>query len=515
MNFEEDLTMKELLLGIDLGGTVTKVCLFDQKGREVAAVSAPADNTVPAPDRVERDAEALWQTVCGLIRRALETSGVSADNIASVGLTGYGNGICLADENGFAVGPAIVSTDDRGGDIVAEMRANGQEEKIYALTHQRLWSAQTGTLLLWLYKNEPERVKKARWFLGIKDYIRMKLCGKAFCEITEASSTGLMNLQTKAFDPQLFALLGLEECFRLAPPVLDCCESGGRVTAEAAALTGLAEGTPIGGAMFDVDASMLASGILDGDTLCMIAGTWSINEYLADAPPHSYGESTNSLSTAFLRDKFLIEESTPTSASNLDWFLNTLLKRDGQDPRDPALYEAVAKALETTSPEDSNAVFVPYLYASATHPDAKGCFLNLSGYTSKAHLIRAVCEGVVFSSVFNVRRLEEGVKTFSLARLSGGLTRSKTWTQMMADALGIPVEVPDAAELASLGACMAAGVGCGLWKNYEEAVKDCVHISGRYLPDPARSAALQKKYAAYVKAVKALDAFHESMEEER
>ena len=507
--------MKEYLLGIDLGGSVTKVCIFDRHGRGLAVASAPAENIVPAPDRVERNAEVLWQTVCCLIRRAIEQSGVPAADIASIGLTGYGNGICLADENGFASGPAIVSTDDRGTCIVAEMRANGQEKKIYALTRQRLWSAQTGTLLLWLQRNEPERVRKARWFLGIKDYIRMKLGGEAFCEITEASSTGLMNLQTKAFDPEIFALLGMKDAFRLAPPVLDCCGSGGRVTAEAAALTGLAEGTPVGGAMFDVDASMLASGILDGDTLCMIAGTWSINEYLADKPPHGYGESTNSLSTAFLSNKYLIEESTPTSASNLDWFLAALLKHEGQDARDPTLYEEVAKALESTSAEDSSVVFVPYLYASATHPDAKGCFLNLSGYTSKEHLIRAVCEGVVFSSVFNVRRLEEGVKTFSLARLSGGLTRSRAWSQMMADALGIPVEVPDAEELASLGACMAAGVGCGLWKDYEEAVQACVHVSGRFVPDPERSAALQKKYAIYEKALRALDAFHASLEEER
>ena len=500
--------MKEYLLGIDLGGSVTKVCLFDRQGRECGSASAAADNLVPAPDRVERDAEALWRTVCSLIRRTLETAAVSGKDIAAIGLTGYGNGICLVDENGTAVGPAIVSSDDRGTDIVAEMRASGQEKKIYELTHQRLWSAQTGTLLVWLARHEAKRLKQARWFLGIKDYVRMKLGGEAFCEITEASSTGLMDLQTRAFDPRIFSLLGIEKHFRLAPPVLDCCEAGGAVTAEAAALTGLAEGTPIGGAIFDVDASMLASGILDGETLCMIAGTWSINEYLAEKPPHGYGESTNSLSLAFLKDRYLIEESTPTSASNLDWFLTKLLKQDGRDERDETLYAQVAKALKGTSPEDSGVVFVPYLYASATHPDAKGCFLNLSGYTSKEHMLRAVCEGVVFSSVFNVRRLEEGVKTFSLARLSGGLTRSDAWAQMMADTLGIPMEVPEAGELAALGACMAAGVGCGLWENYGKAIEDCVRIRARYLPDPARSAALGKKYETYLKALQALEVFH-------
>ena len=336
----------------------------------------------------------------------------------------------------------------------------------------------------------------------------MKLGGKAFCEITEASSTGLMDLRTRSFDPQIFSLLGIPEQFRLAPPVLDCCEAGGAVTAEASALTGPAEGTPIGGAIFDVDSSMLASGILDGKTLCMIAGTWSINEYLAEKPPHGYGESTNSLSLAFLKDRYLIEESTPTSASNLDWFLAKLLKQDGQDGRDEALYAQVAAVLKNTSPEDSDVVFVPYLYASATHPDAKACFLNLSGFTSKEHMLRAVCEGVVFSSVFNVRRLEEGVRTFSLARLSGGLTRSDAWTQMMADTLGIPVEVPEAGELAALGACMAAGTGCGLWTDYEEAIENCVRIRARYLPDPARGAVLRQKYETYLKALLALEVFH-------
>ncbi len=502
--------MKELLLGIDLGGSVTKVCLFDRQGREIASVSEAAENLVPAPGRVERDAESLWQTVCLLIRRLLDRSGVPASGIASIGLTGYGNGICLADEKGFAVGPAIVSSDDRGQDIVAQMRSCGQEERIYAFTRQRLWSAQTGTLLVWLARREPERLAKARWFLGIKDFTRLKLSGEAFCEITEASSTGLMDLRTRSFSREVFSLLGIEEHFRLAPPVLDCCERGGAVTAESAALTGLAEGTPIGGAIFDVDSSMLASGILDGRHLCMIAGTWSINEYLAERPPHGYGESTNSLSLAFLRDRYLIEESTPTSASNLDWFLSRLLKGEEQDPRDPALYDRCSEVLENTSPEDSDVIFVPYLYASATHPDAKGCFLNLSGYTGKEHMLRAVCEGVVFSSVFNVGRLEEGGRSFSLARLSGGLTRSGAWTQMMADALGIPVEVPEAGELAALGACMAAGIGCGLWSGHEEAVKSCVRIRERYQPDPVRGGMLRRKYDLYKKALQALEVFHGS-----
>ena len=502
------LGMKELLLGIDLGGSVTKVCLFDRQGCERICVSAAADNLIPAPGRVERDAEALWRTVCSLIRRAVDGAGATPDKIAAIGLTGYGNGICLVDEKGYAVGNAIVSTDNRGQGIVDELRASGQEEKAYALSHQRLWSAQTGTLLVWLARFERERLRRARFFLGIKDYIRMKLSGEAFCEITEASSSGLMNLQTRTFDLTLFSLLGIAEYAALAPPVLESCKPGGAVTAEASALTGLAEGTPICGAMFDVDSSMLASGILDSETLCMIAGTWSINEYLADKPPHGYGEGTNSLSLAFLPGRFLIEKSSPTSVSNLAWFVERFLRTEDTNAQDDAIYAQCSRFLADTAPEASDVIYVPYLYASATHPGAKACFLNLSGYTTKAYLIRAVCEGVVFSSLFNVRCLEEGGKRFSRARLSGGLTRLSPWAQMMADALCITVEIPEAEELAALGACMAAGVGCGIWADYEEAVQSCVRIRTEYRPDSIRGAVLREKYTRYEKALYALEVFH-------
>ena len=500
--------MAQYLMGIDNGGTVTKACIFDAHGTEVAAAGKKLPILTPAPGYTERDLGEVWQANCEVIRQVIRKSGVDPRDIRSIGLTGYGNGVCLVDEAGEPVYNGIVSTDSRGQEIVDRSRAAGLEEQIFVRNHQGLWSAQTSVLLTWVRRNRKDALDKARWFLGIKDFIRMKLTGEAFSEVTEASSAGLMNIHTLEYDPELFRLQELEDYFHLAPPCLDCCQPGGTVTSQAAAMTGLAEGTPVTGAMFDVDAGILASGILDSDTLCLIAGTWSINEYLADGLYYGYHESTNSISKAFLPGYYLVEESTPTSASNFEWFLEQLMKPDRPGVSSEQLYDECNRLVEAVRPEESEVIFVPYLFASATHPDAKACFLNLTNGTTRSHMIRAVYEGVVFSSLFHVKRLMTGGRAFSRARLSGGVAKSPVWAQMMADALQLPIGVLEASELSAQGVCIAAGIGCGMFRDYPSAVAGMVRVRKTYLPDPERGEIYRKKFAAYEKAQAALDFFH-------
>lgn len=500
--------MRQYLLGIDNGGTVTKACVFDSHGTEVAAASKKLPILTPAPGYTERDLNEVWRANCEVIRQALRKSGVDPKDIKGIGLTGYGNGVCLVDEKGEPVYNGIISTDNRGQELVNQARATGLEETVFALNHQGLWSAQTSTLLTWFRRNRKDILDKARWFLGIKDFIRMKLTGEAYSDVTEASSAGLMNIHTLEYDPELFRLHGVEDYFHLAPPCLDCSQPGGTVTAQAAAATGLAEGTPVTGAMFDVDAGILASGILDSNGLCLIAGTWSINEYLADGLYHDYHESTNSISKAFLPGYYLVEESTPTSASNFEWFLERLVKPDRPGVSDDQFYDECNRLVEAIRPEESDVVFVPYLFSSATHPDARACFLNLTSGSTRPHMIRAVYEGVVFSSMFHVKRLMTGGRTFSRARLSGGVAKSPVWTQMMADALQMPIDVLEASELSAQGVCIAAGIGCGMFRDYQSAVADMVKVRKTYLPDPKRKEIYRKKFAVYEKAQSALDFFH-------
>lgn len=498
----------QTILGIDNGGSKIKCALFDLQGHEIAVSSRQAPLIIPQPGMTERDPGLVWRTNVEVIREVLRSSGVNPREIIGIGLTGYGNGMCLVDADGKPTWNCIVSTDTRGSLYAEKFAASGIEREAFAYSHQGFWAAQPAVLLLWFKEHAPEVLERSAWALGIKDFVRLHLTGAAACEFTEASSWGLMNIHTLKFEPGLFALLGLEDCFRLMPPCLSPVAISGYVNAQAAAETGLAEGTPVAGGCFDVDAGALASGVLDGETLCLIAGTWSINEYLAPELRRGYKQTTNSVSHSFLPGHFLVEESTPTSASNFEWFLENFLAAENSGKTRRQLYEHCDQSVEALPPEESSAVFVPYLFDSATVSGGKGAFFNLSSFYKQGHLIRAVYEGVVFSTVFHVRRLIKDGHAFSKARLSGGVTNSRVWAQMMCDALRLPVEIPEGSELGAKGAAICAGIACGAFADYQDAAAKMVSIRERLMPCEEQAEIYARKFMLYEKALAALECFH-------
>jgi L-xylulokinase len=153
-------------------------------------------------------------------------------------------------------------------------------------------------------------------------------------------------------------------------------------------------------------------------------------------------------------------------------------------------------------------VFIPNLFDSSTTSDAKAAFFNLSSEHTVQDLLFAVYEGVVFSSALHIKRLHPPLGQFQKARLSGGVANSPVWAQMMADAIQMPVEVLQNSELSAQGAAMGAGIGIGLFNNHQDAVQKMVKIGGVFKPDSSRAAIYAQKFAAFEKALKALELFH-------
>ncbi|MGF7011567.1 L-xylulokinase [Lachnospiraceae bacterium PF1-21] len=506
-------SLGKYLMGLDNGGTVTKCGIYSLDGQEICVASKEPKLFTPKPDFTEREGAEVLAVNYEVIREALklaeEEVGMRPEQIACIGLTGYGNGICLVDNKGTLTRNAIVSTDDRGTEMVAYYREKGIEKEVYNYTRQTMWSAMVSSLLSWLCRYEREVVESSAYVLGIKDYIRYHLTGEFQMEFTEASSSGLMNVTTHRFESEVFRLLEIPQCEVLMPEIVGCDEVSGYITEEAARKTGLSVGTPVAGGCFDVDGAMLASGILDEQTLCMVAGTWSINEYLSPEWNWGYRKTTNSVSLSYLPGYYLVEESTPTSSSNLAWFVEEFIKVDRKDCSQEELYAYCNEAAQRIKPEESEVIFVPYLFSSATHPDGKGSFLNLAGSHTREHLIRAIYEGVVFSSARHVKMLKAGNREFALARLSGGLTKSEVWTQMMSDVLNLPVEVIKVEELSALGAAMCGGVAAGIFENYREAIEKMVEVEKCYEPNPEVSEIYKRKFARYEQALRAIDYFCE------
>lgn len=497
------------LLAIDNGGSEIKVALFSLDGHEVYVATRRLPMDFPAPGHTERSANAVWRANADAIRETMEESGTRPEDVLGIGLTGYGNGICLVDENGEAVAPLIVSTDERAGALRDELRASGAERAIYPLTRQTMWAAQPACLLPWFKRDRPEVLARARWCLGVKDLIRLRLTGEVATEITEASSGCLVNLDTRDYDDAIFETLGIPELRRIMPPIVESTAVSGRVSERAAAECGLAAGTAVAGGYFDVDAAALASGVRDCETLSLIAGTWSINEHLSKTANANYDKNANTTTLSYWPGHFLVEESWATSMSNFNWFVMNLVAPDRSSIYSPAeLYQECSRRVAEMDPRDSGVVFVPYLFDSATTPGAHGAFLNLTSSDTRDQMLLAVCEGVCFSTRLNVSRLERPRHGHTGARLSGGITKSPVLSQMMTDVLGIPVSTMEGTELSAQGAAMGAGVASGAFSSLDEAIDAMVRVGREFRPDPERAAVYDRKYEAYLRALDALETFH-------
>ncbi|MGD0088637.1 MAG: FGGY-family carbohydrate kinase [Planctomycetota bacterium] len=494
--------MPQYFLGIDNGGTVSKAALFTADGREVGVASRKVGALEPHPGHSERDMTKIWRATAQAIREVLAKTGIDPAAIACVSPTGHGNGLYLIDEAGKPVRNAIYSTDERAQGYVDQWRADGVDAKALPKTTQSLWAAQPNALLAWVRDHEPEVMSKARWVLMCKDYVRFRLTGEIRAELTDMSGASLLNVVSGQYDDEVLALFDLLDLKRLLPPMVRPAELCGQVTAQAARETGLKQGTPVAGGMFDIDACALASGIVDERPMSLIAGTWGNNQYVAKEP--LVDKDLFMTSCYCIPGYYLMLEGSPTSASNLEWFVTALLRTQGKKAG-VSEYELCNELVASVEAEESHLVFTPFLFGSNAHPRAKACLIGLEGWHTRAHVVRAVYEGIVFGHNTHYRRLLKFRRPPEAIRFSGGAARSAVWAQMFSDCFQVPVEIPTGTELGALGAAIAGAVACGCYPGYTEAVNAMTRIARRYEPDPKKGEVFAAKYERYQKVLRALD----------
>jgi len=484
-------------MGIDNGGTMIKAVLFDALGTEIARASRKTPVSAPHAGYAERDMDDLWNLNAETIREVLERSKIHPQDILAVAITGHGKGLYAWGLDGRPAGPGIASTDNRAWAYAQQWEKDGTAEAIYPMTCQKLIACQPAALLYWRKEHEPEHYKRIKWIFSIKDYLRFRLTGEAYAEISDMSGTSLMDIVTGKYDAFILEKLGIPEVMDALPPLRQSCDSCGRVTDEAARLTGLAPGTIVAGGMFDIDACAIAMDVTSPDQLCTIAGTWSINEYIAKKPVVNGLIDMNSIFA--IPGFYLVEECSATSAGNLEWFIGRLMNNGelAEKPADMSIYAYIDQQVVSTAPETSSLVYMPYLYGSNDHPLAQGSLVGLANHHQLSHLMRAVYEGVAFSHRSHIDRLLSARKPPAAIRMAGGAVRSRVWVQMFADVLQLPIETVETEELGALGAAMAAAVASGHYADLNQAAQSMVHLAETIYPDVGKAAIYQKKYKQY------------------
>ena len=496
---------QQYLLGLDNGGTVTKAALYGTDGAEIAVCGTQVKPIMEKVGFVERDMDALWQANAKAIRDVLEKSKVNPKDVIGVAATGHGCGAYFIDAEGRPAANGIISTDTRAKDYVERWNANGTYDTLLPLTMQIIWAGQTLPIVAWHKDNRPDVLQRADKVLSCKDYIRFCLTGETYTELTDVSVANGINLNSNTYDDAIFEAFGIADDKRLFAPLRKCTDVCGMVTEKAAQETGLIAGTPVAGGLCDVAACCIGTGVTSPDKMCMVAGTWSINEFLSKKPIASKQLFQNALYC--MDDYWMILENSMTSASNLEWFVKSLMGQEKRQAEEAGgnVFQMADQWVSEFSPEDCPIIFLPFLFGTNVNADAKACFLGISGLHTKAHMLRAVYEGVAFSHRTHMENLLHFRERPSGIRISGGAARSKVWVQIFADVFQIPVEVSAGKELGTMGAAMCAGIASGAFRDFLQAVDVFAKVEYTCMPNPDAARIYEEKFRLYTKLSGKLD----------
>jgi L-xylulokinase len=495
--------MTDYLLGIDNGLTVSKVAIFDLDGREVQVASRKRDTVYLHPGWTESDMEAVWQCTVEAIRNAIHQSGIRPAQIVGIGNTGHGNGIYLLDRHGRPVRAGILSLDTRAGDIVNVWNARGIGRQFWTDVLQFPWPGAPVALFRWLKFNEPETYEQIATAFFCKDYVKYRLTGTLTTDFTDTSVGGLMDVRHKRYALDALELLEIGEMRDRLPAAAESAEIVGNVTAEVANLTGLKAGTPVIGGMIDVCASAVGSGVIEPGQVCVVAGTWSINELVTAQPMI---DSSLFMVANYVPDRWITIEASATSATNLEWFVNQFCAEELAEARrrNVSVYELCNEQVASLPPGGTDILFHPFLFGSNVQSTARAGFYGIAGWHTKAHLLRAVYEGVAYSHLSHLEKLRAAGAPMNVVRLSGGGARSQVWAQIFADTFQLPIEVPQGSEIGARGAALVAGIGVGIYNDYADAVRKAVQIARRHEPDTNATPHYLARYAEYQNLLQAM-----------
>ena len=461
------------VVGIDLGTSSTKTMIMDTVGNPVGVGNAEYSLEVPMPGYAQQNPIEWWEGVAAAskiaLKKARDEHSVSPDEILGIGFSGQMHGVVLLDEHMEPVCPAIIHLDQRSGPERSAIRSIAAELMEKELLNQPSAGMMISTLY-WIKVHEPGLLDRARYALSPKDYIRYRLCGEIGAEYTDAGAALGFAIGEYRWSYELIRRLGLPE--RLFVDVHESSHVAGVVTNEAAQFTGFAPGTKVVYGCGDSMAAQTGNGVVDTGTMACNIGTSCQLAVVVDTPafdPKMRVQTWNHT----LRGRWVVQSGALNGGSALNWLKNKALK----DSRGYALLDEQAFNVKAGA---EGVYFLPYLAGERTpynDPQAKGVFFGLGLRHDQGHLIRATMEGVMFNlracrGIFD----EMGLPVKRLIA-SGGAARGRTWRQIQADMLDMPVHTTCVEEEACHGAAILALVGAGVYKNVEEACAATVRLS--------------------------------------
>lgn len=491
----------EYLLGIDIGTSSCKTILVNYQGDIVRETVVEYPLLVPQTGWVEQHPEDWWRAVKKSVKDLLSEIN-NKEKIRAIGLSGQMHGLVAMNKEGEVLRPCILWNDQRSAPQCEEIyRRVGGKENFLQYTNNSMLPGYTGGKILWVRENEPHIYEKIAKIVLPKDYIRYRLTGEFATEVSDASGTGLFDVQRRRWSDELLEILEIPK--EWLPRCYESSEISGVVSQAIADDLGLPRSVPVVGGGGDAVIQAIGAGVVSEDVATIVVGTAGI---VSVSLPRYYHNSEGKLQLFCnaIPNKWIAIGVTLTAGSALRWFRDTLgslevalSKELGENA-----YEILSREAKNSAPGSQGLIFLPYLVGERcpyTDPHAKGVIIGLGLHSTKSDITRSIYEGVVYS----LRDVLEWMNQVGISpteiRASGGGAESSFWRQIQADVFDKEVTtVRYSEEGAALAAAIIAGVGVGFWPTVEDAMS-LFTIETRTKPLAGNVKVYHRMFAVYKK----------------
>ena len=490
--------MGQVLLGIDIGTSACKVSAFDINGRVLAQQTSAYRVYYPHAGWAEQNPEDWWKAACSSIEGIIE-SGINPGTIAGIGIDGQSWSAIAIDKDGRTLSNTPIWMDTRSNKICQRIRETIGEESLFKASGNPLQPSYSMPKVLWYKENLSHVYKATEKVLQSNSFIGYRLTGAVTQDPSQGYGYGCYNIEKGQWDKELCRELGIN--LGLLPAIVPCHQVIGGVSREAALLTGLLEGTPVVAGGLDAACGALGTGVIHpGETQEQggQAGGMSICMDTCKA------DTRLILSNHVVPGLWLLQGGTVGGGGVIGWFEREFCGEEraiAQSTGENTL-QILDREASQVAPGSDGLIFLPYMAGERSpiwDPDAKGVYFGADFSKTRAHFARASMEGVAYSLRHNLHTAKEIGVQCSILRSMGGAANSSLWTQMKADVTGKEILVPSASTATALGAAILAGVGTGVYKDFQEAVDRTIAVKKSYKPNLENKDVYDRGYGKYLK----------------
>jgi xylulokinase len=495
-----------VVIGLDLGTSGVKALAVDERGNVCASAVADYPLHSPQPNWAEQDAEDWRRASFQVLAQVAQEVRKLGHEVRAIGLTGQMHGSVFLDAQNRVIRPPILWCDQRTATQCEHITETVGDQRLLAMVSNPALTGFTAPKILWLRDNEPENYRRVQHVLLPKDYIRFLLTGEYATDVADASGTLLFDVTHRCWHRELLDILEIP--YSWMPPAFEGPEITGRLRGDVAEMLGLPEGLPVVAGGGDQAANGVGCGIVRRGVVSASLGTSGV-VFAFSEDVHTDPEGRVHTFCHAVPGTWHIMGVMLSAGGALRWFRDALCDTEIREAKERGVdpYEIITEEAAGVPLGSEGLIFLPYLTGERTphkDPYAKGAFIGLSLRHSRAHMARAVLEGVAYGMRESFEIIQGMGVPVAASRVSGGGARSALWRQMMADIAGVPMVRINVEEGPAFGAALLASVAAGFYNDVVQACDAVLEEVERHTPHEDSRRRYSAWFTHYREAYRAL-----------